>query len=123
MTHRSSSFRDFQPSKNALGPRTTVWVYIPEVSQVPSGRGDRGTPGHSWDFSLSLRFPGTAAGPAHALKGCLHPCCFRRVSTAGGRQVPPHGAAQGYGLVGVRWQGDQGLCVAVKTTLIFFHLL
>lgn len=126
MTHRSSSFHYFQPSKNVLCPHTTVWLHVPEMSQVPNGRGNRGAPGHPQDFSLPLRFPGTTAEPTHGVSALLQraPCiptswgCVAR-----GRQVPRRRAAQGCAPVGVRWHGDQGLCAAAKMTLIFFHPL
>lgn len=106
MTHRRSSFHHFQPSRNALGPCTMVWLHVLEVSQVPSGRGNHGAPGHTWDFSLTLRFPSKAAGPAHAPKGSLHPCSFEEARAG---RCPWAGGGSG-----VRWQGHQGLRIAEK---------
>lgn len=67
----SQEFHYFQPSENALGPHTTVWLHVPEVPQVTSGRHDHGPPGHPQDFSLPLRLPGTAAGPTHGVPALL----------------------------------------------------
>ena len=71
VAHGNSSFHYFQPSKKALGPRTTVRPRIPEASQVLSGRGHCGALGHPRDFSLPLRFPGTMAGPVHGVPALL----------------------------------------------------
>lgn len=64
-----------------------VWLHVPEVSQVPSGRGDCGAPGHPQDFSLPLRFPGTAAGPMHGVPALLQRAAC--IPTAWGRSAWP----------------------------------
>lgn len=127
MTRRSRSFRYFQPSKNTLGPHTMVWLHVSEVSQVPSGRGDHGAPGHHWDFSLPLRLPATAAGAAHGVPALLQrtaciPTAWGWSTWLGEADAPIRGSSGVHFHRGT-WARHQGLCAAVKMTLIFSPLL